>query len=341
MIIILNCNKIGLIFKISTTNKLLLFQIFLIIPHICWSQHLTLHGEISSSTTDNINKYGELGSSDGLTFNGSTITVTTVPGSGSYFDPLFHYDGSDINSYPGTGNTWYDLSGNEYHAHASTNTSYVEYSGTNDSWEFKGLVTDGHGLFIQDLNYITGNSDQIANMSISSMIKLNSGTIHPSDDQRIILSFDRSAVFRFSIGGDTSGAQPGKPVLMFANGSTGNISDITFSNSPDLRDDLWHLVTVTFEAEVSNGLKLYIDGQLVQTISTSFGKISEHTTSETPRYGVIGSGSENNSASVGATTSPPDMFYGFIGSLIYYDKTLTASEVATLFSNFDNSSYTN
>lgn len=329
----------------KATIQTFLAIILFITPSIATTQHLTLHGGVSNSTNDNINKHGELGTTNGLTLNGSTIAVLTAPGSGSYFSPLFHYDGSDINSYPGSGNTWTDLSGNGYHAIASTDTSFVEYSNTNNAWEFKGMRSnsDGHGLFIQGLNYVSGTSDAIANMSISCMVKINSAAIYPSDDSRIILSFDRSSVFRFSIGGDTNdpGDNPGKPSLMFAHGSSGNVSDISFSNSTDLRDDLWHLVTITFEAEVANGLKLYVDGQLVQIISNTFGKIGEQNTSESPRYGVIGSGSEKSNSSVSPPTTPTDMFYGYIGSLIYYDKTLIASEVNTLFSNFNNSNYTN
>jgi len=237
-------------------------------------------------------------------------------------------DAADRNSYPGSGTTWYDLSGNNYHGISSGNTTYLEYDATEKAWNFKGGEDETNGIFIQDLNYVTGASDQISNMTISCMLKTRSGTSGNSNDQRIILSFDRSAVFRFAIGGDQASTNfPGKPSLMFIHGSGGSQADVSFTNSRDLRDDQWHHVVLTFEANVSNGLKLYIDGELEDTISTTYGDIGEHTETETPRYGVIGAGSEKENDTPGSSTAPGAIFDGHIARLFYYYKTFTADEV--------------
>lgn len=239
------------------------------------------------------------------------------------------FDAANHKSYPDTGTAWNDLSGNNYHGISSTNTTYVEYDNTEIAWNFKGGEVGGHGIFIQDLNYVTGASDQISNMTISCMLKTRSGTSGNTDDQRIILSFDRSAVFRFALGGDTGtpSSNPGKPSLMFMHGSGGSQADVNFTNSRDLRDDQWHHVVLTFEANVSNGLKLYIDGELEDTISSTYGDIGEHSEGETPRYGVIGAGSEKTDDSVGGATNPDSIFDGHIARLFYYYKTFTADEV--------------
>jgi hypothetical protein len=253
--------------------------------------------------------------------------------------PLFYYDFSNPSSYSGNGNEITDLSGN-YNAIASTNTQYLEYSATESAWHFKGIEISGHGLFIQDLNYVSGTSDAISNLTISCMLKASSQT----GDQAIIISYDRSAVFRFALGGDTGSPQanPGKPSFMFmTGGGSGNVNDLNFTNSPDLRDDLWHHLVLTFEANTANSLKLYIDGVISDTIATEYGEIGGQTTNETPRYGVIGTGSELNSDSGGLTTTPADMFNGYIGTFRYFNETLTADEVATLYSNFIESNYTN
>ena len=100
-----------------------------------------------------------------------------------------------------------------------------------------------------------------------------------------------------------------------------------------MRDDLWHHLVLTFEANTANSLKLYIDGVISDTIATQYGEIGGQTTNETPRYGVIGTGSELNSDTGGATT-PADMFNGYIRTFRYFNETLTADEVATLYSTF-------
>ena len=264
------------------------------------------------------------------------VSITTSP---DLPTPLFYYDFSNPSSYPGNGSEITDLSGN-YNAIASTDTQYLEYIATESAWHFKGIEISGHGLFVQDLNYVSGSSDKISNLTISCMLKASSQT----GGQAIIISYDRSAVFRFALGGDTGSPQanPGKPSFMFlSGGGNGTLYDLNFTNSPDLRDDLWHHIVLTFEANTANSLNLYIDGVLSDTSATAYAEISNHTENETPRYGVIGTGSELTSDSVGGPTTPADMFNGYIGTFRYFNETLTANEVEILYSTFNGSNYTN
>jgi hypothetical protein len=240
---------------------------------------------------------------------------------------ILDLDFSNEICYPGSGTTYYDLSGNKYNAVSSTNTSYVEYDSTLKAVNFKGGEVAGHGLFIQDLHYISGNSDQLEELTIDTLIK-NSSTSNNSSDQRIILSFDRSAVFRFSVGGDAGEAvsNPGK--LSFMSPQTGDRSAI---NCPDLRDNKWHRATVTFKSGVGNGLRYYVDGVLVHTDTSNYNPIGDHYDTETPRYGVIGAGSEKTNDIPGGSTAPDALFTGSMAEIKYYKKALTETEVKNNF----------
>jgi len=66
---------------------------------------------------------------------------------------------------------------------------------------------------------------------------------------------------------------------------------------------------------------------LEDTISSTYGDIGEHSEGETPRYGVIGAGSEKTNDTPGSSTAPGAIFDGHIATLLYYYRTLTASEV--------------
>jgi len=230
-------------------------------------------------------------------------------------------DAGNTKSYPGSGSTWTDLSGQGNNG--IIQGSRVSYSSAEKAFEFTGTSdTTANGIYISGLNYVTGSSDAISNLTVESWIKCNSGTTSHTNDQRIILSFDRSAVFRFAISNDIGAGAPGKPSFMDSSGSSGIGDNVATSFTGDLRDDSWHQVSVTFS---TSALKYYIDGALVHTTTGSFNPITNQTTGETPRYGWIGNGSEASTA--GGSIAPGDLFYGFIASIKYYYKTLSDAEI--------------
>ena len=99
---------------------------------------------------------------------------------------IFHFNFSDTNSH--IGQTVNDLSGNNYHGLVrSTNSNY--YDSTENAFRFANSGADG--VAITNLNYISGESDKINNLTIQAKIKASSEN---SSKQRIILSFDRSSV---------------------------------------------------------------------------------------------------------------------------------------------------
>ena len=66
---------------------------------------------------------------------------------------------------------------------------------------FNGITQKTGGIAISNLNYVSGSSDKIEELTIFARIKVDSRstTDRANNDERIILSFDRSAVFRFSV----------------------------------------------------------------------------------------------------------------------------------------------
>ena len=248
---------------------------------------------------------------------------------------VLHYDASNILSYnkqptSTSNNSVIDLSGNGNDGFIY-GSNHLYYDSNEDAFYFNGNTErDGKGLFIENINYVTGNSDQIHDLTIEARIKLKSDTSDHTGDERIILSFDRSAVFRWGIGSDQISQAEGKLAFSFAN-SDGTF-DVYDSVSTDLRDEQWHDVKVTFKANQANGLKFYVDGQLTYSDSNVYSPIGNHTESQTPRYGVVGNGNEMNTQ--GGSTHPDHMFYGWIQKIKYYAKpTDLVSPTVTLSSN--------
>jgi len=246
---------------------------------------------------------------------------------------LIYYDFSNVNSYNGnttssSNKTVSNLNGNSNNGEIK-GVSNVFYESFNDAIYFDGNSGGEKGIAISDLNYVTGDSDEINELTILSRIKLSSTTSNHGNDQRILFSFDRSAVFRFSVGSDQNSNAAGKLAFHFANSdkhaqsSGGSHDTYAVSQTLDLRDDKWHDVAVSFKANTSNGLKFYVDNNLVYSHPDSFKPISNQTDSETPRYGWVGNGSESSSA--GSSTGPDHLFLGYVQSLKYFNKQLDQS----------------
>ena len=278
-----------------------------------------------------------------------------------------HYDGYNTNSYSNStttanGTTWKDLSGNNYDGVVETTTATtnsITWDNTEKAMVFSNTASDlpqgnaqanpNNDIAIEDLNYVSGSSDGITNLTIACWCKSVSGTIsglqangntttRGTHDQRIIASFDRSSVWRFGIGSDGAGNySAGKLVFAFvgtnANGNGtfrgdrvgggGLAGHNSTSHTYDLRDDSWHYVAVTF---TTSEIRYYVDGVKIDTQAGTFGALGGGTTNETPRFGFLGCGSEAPSFS--GNTGPRQMFAGKIGAFHYY--TSGSDSAATL-----------
>ena len=171
---------------------------------------------------------------------------------------------------------------------------------------------------------MSGDADQINEMTIIARVKSKSQSSGATNDERIIFSFDRSSNFRFGIGADVINGSSGKLAFTFTN-SDGTNDTYAVSQTINLRDDLWHDVAVTFKANQAGGLKYYIDGDLVYTHPNSFNPISNHSDNETPRYGYVGNGSD--APTFKGATNPDNLFYGHIQAIKYYSKSLPINQL--------------
>ena len=237
-------------------------------------------------------------------------------------DLIFHYDASNLLSYnkqptSDSNNSVNDLSGNNNNGFVN-GSDYIYFDSSQDAFYFNGVsARDGKGLFIENVNYVTGNNDQIHELTLEARVKLKSGNTNNSGDERIILSFDRSAVFRWGIGSDQINQAEGKQTFHFTN-SEGTHDVYDSESNTDIRDDQWHDLKVIFKANHTNGLKFYLDDQLTFSDPNSYSPIGNHAASESPRFGVVGNGNEMSNQ--GGTTGPDHMFYGWIKKIKYYTK---------------------
>jgi hypothetical protein len=253
--------------------------------------------------------------------NTITPSITQTPIPCMTLDGLyFRLDAGWPSGFNTTNDTWLDLTNSGFDAIRTG--SRVIYNENNYGFDFTGTGTSTtDGIFIKNLNYVSGFADPIPNLTIEAWVKPSTGTTSHDDDERVIISFDDSAVLKFSLGRSGSAAAEGKPSLSFTT-SDGIYNVIAGDFGDDLRDNEWHQVAVTFS---STAVKFYVDSRLVHTTTGSYAPIGGQFDIETPRYGWIGNDSE--ASTEGGTILPGNMFYGSISIINYYYKTLSEEEI--------------
>ena len=271
------------------------------------NENLLLNYKLDEGSGSSIVKNNSISDLDGslIGVEGNDYTWGTTS-SNSQSNLIFHYDFSNTNTHNLNQNpqTISDLSDNNNDG-VVNNSNSIFYESVENAFRFEG----NSGIGITNINYVTGDSDQLENFTIQAKIKA-----HDEDGsrQRIILSFDRSSVFRFGIGSDNNSiksAAAGKLGLSFTN-SDGTYDKYDAGFTGDLRDNQWHDVMIRFEANKPNGLNYYVDGVLTYSDPNTYAPIGNQTTSETPRHGIVGNGSEATSHS--GNMSPNDPFIGSI-----------------------------
>jgi len=323
--------------KSKILNKILLLILWGF-PSIGIAQQLSSYSPLSyayeqgallanTGQTFSSNPTGSLGSSimEGFLYQAVYSRVST---STTSTDTLMHYDFSRLDSWYGshitaTNSIVYDLSSHQHHGQI-VGSDLISYDAAENSLLFDGTGTsDGKGIFVKGIHYTSGDSDKIEKLTIRAQIKAKSENSGNTGDERILFSFDRSSVFRLSLGSDDTSIQDdakGKLVFSFAN-SDGNQTVYNAINGVDLRDDAWHEIVVEFEAHKINGVNFYIDGQLTYSDPHPFKPIGDQATNESPRYGIVGNGNER-SAENSYATNPDSMFHGWIKSIAYSTSTL-------------------
>jgi hypothetical protein len=237
---------------------------------------------------------------------------------------LVYYDFNNSSSLNSQNSTTIinDLSGNSNSGTVSG--TKIQYNSDEKAFYIPSDAAVNDAISVSGINYISGKSDQLNELTIVSRVKLDDTN---SAKENTILSFDRSSVFRFTVGSNQSGidASDGKPAFHFTN-SNGTKDRYASSYSGDLKDGNWHDIAVTFKANQAGGLKYYVDGDLVHTDNSTYSPISNHNTPEMPRYAWIGTTSE--ASTPGGETNPTGRsLLGSIQAIKYYNRVVPNSEL--------------
>ena len=206
-------------------------------------------------------------------------------------------DAADINSYPGSGTTWYDLSGNGNNGTLTNGPTYSSNS----------IVLDGTNDYIY-----TSSANTLGNLSNHTFeiwfktqglgtSQTEGGLVCP--DYGMISTIDANGKVRYSIYSTDNGAP----------GSGGAYLGYITATGISVFDNEWHHVICT--CQLNDSLYIYIDG-ILQTSGGSIGSWSGSTIWSSMTT-FIGRNPNNT----------PYNFYGNIASTKIYTKYFTASEV--------------
>ena len=203
-------------------------------------------------------------------------------------------DASNIRSYPGSGTTWSDLSGNG-------NTGTLTNGPTFSAGNLGSIVFDGTNDYVTTTSWISPPTNTF---TIRCWVKFSDNV-----NDRYLLSFGRD------IGGSTGGLalfaygfNAISDVLIFEFGS--GIGRVSSGIVPSL--NIWYYLTVT--ADVTN-VKFYLNGELKNTSSQGSGAITSSPTLSIGSF-VNGSG------------TPGTYFHsGNIAQVSIYNRALSATEV--------------
>ena len=260
---------------------------------------LSVGETIFNSTTDKVEYF------DGTKWYGITYEAASPAPSNS----VVFLDPSNINSYPGTGTTWTDLSTSGSDA-TLFNTSFSGTAGTNGYFNMSSLNSNSR------LN-TTGNSLVGWGNNVTSSLSI-SIWYYPTQTSGFgyIYSKTRSNGYEYALLDEPVNNR----IWFLTWTSSGSLVSAAYINSLPARNS-WHNIIVTLEyPQTSNGMKLYINN------ATGNGTVA------------TGSSVRNYSASSAAVFSIGSRYdlntYSFIGrvsKLSCYNTVLTQTEMADIF----------
>jgi len=164
-------------------------------------------------------------------------------------------DAGNTKSYPGSGTTWTDLSGN---GNTGTLVNGPTYSSANGG----SIVFDGSNDYIQtNFNYslTSSNTEFTCAAWYKCFPEANSGGLIFSNYQGNPIPFNLYA----NINGKAQG---------FTRNADGGANNVSVTSLTSVNDSRWHYVVYTKTG--SDTYKLYVDGNLEATATASLGAIS-------------------------------------------------------------------
>lgn len=205
-------------------------------------------------------------------------------------------DASNIRSYPGSGTTWSDLSGNG-------NTGTLTNGPTFSAGNLGSIVFDGTNDYVDTVN--TGTTFQFANVTFTVSL-----WIKTSATSGVIISKGATAstagwMFQFDSAGTVSGTTKGSDGT-----NTYNRTSIATVNNNTWRN-IVSVYTTNTTTLASNTTSIYIDGVLSNGTGT-LGGLVYATTTDTVQIGRRPSGA---------------YWSGSVSNLLIYNRALTAAEI--------------
>ncbi len=229
---------------------------------------------------------------------------------------IFNVDCSQKSSYPGSGTTWYDLSGN---GNDGTLINGPTFSSANGG----SIVLDG----VNDIvNFGNVNLSTTNKVSVSFWCKILAYTETPGSGKvifEVTTNFNSSQTgFLISYADDSNPSFLGQyPLLLALNGNSGYT--IPAFNKNLVNDLQWHHYVCIFDKSqtlANDECKLYLDGSLRTPIFYPGGLMSNNTNN----FG-------NDPLFIGGRTGPVAPSNVQIPNLLIYNRVLTQAEVTQNF----------
>ncbi len=208
---------------------------------------------------------------------------------------------------------WNDKSGNGYHAQQGTG-SRRPTSGTSTINGKNTISFNGSSDYLAISGKSYTNPSEVSGLSLFSVQRAN------NTGRNIVMSYDRSEVFRYTIGDDTLGnngyvgfdtSAPGEIFrdmrsTTLANGANGRLTGAQFDGATGAKS-------------------VYVDGQSTGT-ATAGGTHAPGSALGTgvDRFGFIGTGSE--APGFDGATGPANLMQGDIGEILMYERALSYDE---------------
>lgn len=156
-----------------------------------------------------------------------------------------HLDASSLSSYPGTGTTWFDISGNGRNASGSATFSN----------EVGGAFLFNNNEFHGASSGITGNDARTVcgwhRLSTSDRIPFSLGNVSST--------------------GNSAFAYAPNSGFAAIYGLIGTF-DESVTTSINVLDNAWHFSTITYDAANPGTIRVYVDGQLSGSLTRSSGE---------------------------------------------------------------------
>jgi hypothetical protein len=219
---------------------------------------------------------------------------------------VLNLDAAKTDSYPGTGTTWRDLSGN---SNNGTLTNGPTFSGIGKQ---ASIVFDGTNDYVNCGNNTTLNLN--SSFTLNCWFKVSNSAPTTNDGKGIVAKF--------------TGITANRSYMLFFIGSTNTLSFIISSDGTNtvstaksisyssISRETWYNLTGVFT--VSQKLEMFLNGTLVSSDTTTLNQ-------------VFSSSTEPLTIGAQAISVPGFYFLGTISSTQIYNRALSATEVSQNF----------